>query len=898
MRSHPNLRSSTAPAAPATVTTDAGGSQKPTASRPRGIVFWLLGLTVAYQVVYQGLMWRWLRRHDEDVAAAACHDLSLPRDSPQCFEAQLFQSWAALDQAGGKPATEHQLPKAPAPARAFAAEDVPAVTPGGREAGSIPGGFADVSKDEGAAILAEATAAADRSHSFQEEFDRLYEATAASLNHSDSGVEAWRAELEALQHRFEERDAGRHSRRANHTSAAELWARHLEQRAARVATQREHAKERQERLDKLFNEAEAAIHSSAGRRSAFAQGLLDMQAKLQEQLDRLPSSQFWRRREEENQMRRLSGGNATSASTSGSSSLRGAASTAKATVSPVAITAWARNLQQLQAQLQAQYENLSSTRRHRVQASTEKLDHLVELHEQLRGGNATAAAHPVTNEAKKEVKRDELTEQIQALLRELCREPQRRNYPACIRARGDAEATTDTPSAKVQQPRPPVANRTSHRLWEAELTKKAMALGREMCEEPARRGYAACAQFLVGASSTTDAGAAVAPAAAEPAVSATPGESETTLAYGNDILEGLQWRAVRSWKEHLRAPATTRAPTTVTYQQVRHLRWQGAVPKIGLISVVPGGFWAEARVRYAVNKFKAQTYEGAKQLVLVYHHADERTAELVRGVADGSYIRGAAVRGSSQLPSTAAFRYGAWLSDADVIARLDYKGFDSWPNPRRLAMQVKALALSGRPACLLEEQPSANSTAAAASTIVGEAQWMREEWYPLLGEELAVLEHAQSDRVVRLAVQSHHPKDLSASQSTVEKGSNLKLAEAEASRDSTAVRSATDSAVLDEAVQAGIAACASLPEAPPADSSLGQKMEQKLGKELETRLKDLEAVRRDLVGKLRQLCAEATGEQDESRRQQLLVGAGRMAAAEAEQAVHFDALATMLTLSA
>lgn len=125
---------------------------------------------------------------------------------------------------------------------------------------------------------------------------------------------------------------------------------------------------------------------------------------------------------------------------------------------------------------------------------------------------------------------------------------------------------------------------------------------------------------------------------------------------------------------------------------------------------------------------------------MVYHHTDHETAELMRKYVDGSYIRTAVARGS-EFPSAAAFRFGAWLArDADIVARWD---FAAWHHPHRLSAQVRALAFSGRPACVLSrwtvlDKSGANSTAVAGShwdgSLLGEAAWMRASWYPGMEE--------------------------------------------------------------------------------------------------------------------------------------------------------------------
>lgn len=214
----------------------------------------------------------------------------------------------------------------------------------------------------------------------------------------------------------------------------------------------------------------------------------------------------------------------------------------------------------------------------------------------------------------------------------------------------------------------------------------------------------------------------------------------------------LQWPSVKAWQE--RRPrhdvGASDAGTVFTREQLRHAEWKGPIPRVACITAVPRG--AQHRVMYAVNGFNLQKYEGASELVLVYHHEDSESAQVVRNHADGVRIRGAPFFGDGQLPSTMALRYGAWSSDAEVIARWD---FDDLHQPNRLSLQVRAMAAAGRPASIAVGDPEMQGAGAAARgremSLVGEASWMREHWYPLLHEELGVLESAQAHNIAMVA---------------------------------------------------------------------------------------------------------------------------------------------------
>jgi hypothetical protein len=154
-----------------------------------------------------------------------------------------------------------------------------------------------------------------------------------------------------------------------------------------------------------------------------------------------------------------------------------------------------------------------------------------------------------------------------------------------------------------------------------------------------------------------------------------------------------------------------------------------------------------------VAGFRNQTYEGKSMLVLVYHFQDREAAEFLQRYADDTRILGVAARGDvGDFPSSATFRFGAWHAEkegADVVARWD---LDAWHGPKRLAMQVRALSLTTRPACILQRWhgPRVGAVAGFAAadgmawgdrTLVGEAAWMRRNWFPLLARQKEKFPH-------------------------------------------------------------------------------------------------------------------------------------------------------------
>jgi len=296
------------------------------------------------------------------------------------------------------------------------------------------------------------------------------------------------------------------------------------------------------------------------------------------------------------------------------------------------------------------------------------------------------------------------------------------------------------------------------------LMQRIFDLGRELCSEPERRDRPSCIQFLTSGKNESG--------SAKSAEDASYVESEETqnakveplmasdqpMVSRYELTHSLNWPAVRNWKESsskLRGYFPVGVVTTGR-DQLRHAKWAGMIPKVACVSVVPPGRTAKYQIKYLVNNFRLQTYEGPRQLVLVYDHNDRAAKQLVEKFSDGYFIRGAAARSDGEFPSTMAYRFGAYVADADIIARWD---FDAWHHPDRLAMQVRALAHKARPVTRLsawtlrngtEDSRSEPGASIGEASLVGEKAWMAEHWHPFLGDETSTLTSAHLRYLVQL----------------------------------------------------------------------------------------------------------------------------------------------------
>jgi len=370
------------------------------------------------------------------------------------------------------------------------------------------------------------------------------------------------------------------------------------------------------------------------------------------------------------------------------------------------------------------------------------------------------------------------------------------------------------------------ANAASNAAWDRNFTAEAQALHRSLCLDPARRQRPDCLRFLAEHPGAMEVGASAAPA-------------------GRD----LHWSSVKGWaaapQRKLRGAGAGGLAAPLEPEALRASHWAGMIPKVSCIVALPMHGTSMRRVEDVVREFHRQTYEGPTQLVLVHHHEDLETAEAVRMLADGFHIKGAAARGPVEdYPSSAALRFGAWSSDGDAVARWAH---DEEHHPKRISLQVRALALAARPASVLV--PAGGAAAPGDATLLGEAAWMRENWWPMLEEQRAILEGAEAHHIVGVAA-----------------GPEL-------------LPPRSDLAVCD-----GVAA-----EPRSGGDGVEQRLGEALGEDHLARFRLLAAKRAETSERLVALCAEARGESGE-RRQRLRAAAERIAAIRAELDGHFARL--------
>lgn len=308
------------------------------------------------------------------------------------------------------------------------------------------------------------------------------------------------------------------------------------------------------------------------------------------------------------------------------------------------------------------------------------------------------------------------------------------------------------------------AEKARKQAWHQKFASKIANVGHDLCSDPRRKDYSICKKMFATEETTPR------PLVQDAPVSATVDTVEEITGLDSHGHLHLHWSNVADWqksKGSLRgtgvSAGVTSDPLVLSEKNATMLRrsghWGGRVPSVACVTLIPSGAAAKVGIQYFIDNFRLQNYEGSKQLILVYHQNDEQAAELVHKYTDGVYIKSAVARGD-EFPSAAAYRFGAWIArDADVIARWD---FNAYHHPHRLSLQVRAMAYSQLPACLLKrwtvlDKSGANSTTEEGehwdNSLVGEAAWMRSNWYPYIAEERAAFE-AHASKVVRLDMPS------------------------------------------------------------------------------------------------------------------------------------------------
>lgn len=413
---------------------------------------------------------------------------------------------------------------------------------------------------------------------------------------------------------------------------------------------------------------------------------------------------------------------------------------------PDSMTPWAHNLDDLTHDIQ----------HHMEQRNKERAEH--EAARKAAHDARIAAAHAEV------AKSSPLLQEIQSLGASLCHDPQHWNSPHCSQF---VHASVNSTSASHAAHKDSQSKAEAHiKLLEKhmeqlhkdqehddeDIRQQSVAFLRELCADPARKSYPACMHVSVTTTIPPSRQSSnLRSSSTAPALRERPGEYANALRWTRLTNEEV---ALRSARSHVGAPALS-----LDRKQLRGHHWISEIPKVACVTVLPQGKVTEALMQYFMDNYKLQSYEGSRELVLIYHSADKEAARIAQLHADGISVKAAAAQGNEAFPSATAYRYGAWLAkDSDLVARWDFEGFH---HPSRLSMQVHAIALSKRPVSILPsvtafdadgEHSVVSNAGYHHGSLVGDRAWMRKHWRPVLEEENALLHGLHSGDVAQVAM--------------------------------------------------------------------------------------------------------------------------------------------------
>lgn len=415
--------------------------------------------------------------------------------------------------------------------------------------------------------------------------------------------------------------------------------------------------------------------------------------------------------------------------------------TEEATPSGDGMTAWAHNLDDIMHELQ---DHMKA--RHKARAE----------HAAVHAASHAAATSHQNQASPQPGGTSQLLSEVQALGEKMCQDPERRDRPACAQFRHSSTAESSL-SAESRLRRQHHKERHEDAMAHIKLLEKHLEdlkkeqahdteeiqhasteILKELCADPARNSYPICASVL--------------PATTTPAPAATKG-----LRGKSSEVHNLHWSAVKNQPKQDRPLHSGVSQLVLHRRALRGAHWEGKIPKVACITVLPQGHVTETLMKYFMDNYKLQHYDGERQLVIIYHSADHEASRIAHLYADGSSIIAAAARGGGAFPSATAYRYGSWLAKgADVVARWD---FDAWHHPNRLSMQVRAVATATRPASVVAritvfDADGNNATIPGGTgphgSIIGDAAWMQKHWTPILEEESSMIHGMQSSAIVQV----------------------------------------------------------------------------------------------------------------------------------------------------
>jgi len=387
----------------------------------------------------------------------------------------------------------------------------------------------------------------------------------------------------------------------------------------------------------------------------------------------------------------------------------------------------------------------------------------------------------------KQLEHHSFMDEIQAVGSDLCQDPRRHDLPACFQF--ITSQTDQNRSLDKKLPNHPLKSyhesneaarahlhllekhlddlEYSHDHQTAAIKAESEHLLADLCADPARSSYPACAKFVSTSGALAEVGknthmsnlrgqhesSSVSTAAKKPRKNLRASMQPPALS----------WDSMKAWvSKHSSVVShdTLDRMPLMFHRQDERLRgqWQGRAPEVACITVLPQDQVTEMLMKTFMDNYISQEYEGERRLVIVYHQDDQRARQIAQTYANGTSITVAAAFGEGRFISSTAYRYGGWLArNSDITAQWD---FDAWHHPLQLSMQVRAMAVSGRPCSVVTWVTDFNVDGTKSNAVqggfgqhgsmVGETSWMRKNWMPMIEEEQSVPSGLHAREVVQV----------------------------------------------------------------------------------------------------------------------------------------------------
>eukprot|EP00929_Paragymnodinium_shiwhaense_P005275 TRINITY_DN106_c0_g1_i1.p1 TRINITY_DN106_c0_g1~~TRINITY_DN106_c0_g1_i1.p1 ORF type:complete len:893 (-),score=215.80 TRINITY_DN106_c0_g1_i1:129-2807(-) len=870
----------------------------------------LLGLTVAYQIVYQAFLASRLpadmdgMNGDADTDAV-CEVGSLKSGSPHCLEQQLFRTWQRAEQQGHVlDDSEEELERL----TQIRLEEFRSVTTA-KPKTTAP----EVEGESTGSGIVVSEAMPMVSFGTQEKIEKIYNKTMATLS-SHSDVTPWAQQLldsqTKLDARLQHLPSVQHDRHQKweekfdklyeetmeviHHPSKSAYAKHAEEMMAemeqqkrqienRPSVKRARAIERQTKLDQLYNQTLAAIKN---RHVAddYVHELEDTMHNFEQRAEHLPSLRRSQALAHQRKFDELY--ESTMAKLKNHSS----------------VSDWADHLQEQQAEMQYKLEHLHDHDHAHAKNHT-LLDQIVHF-----GARLCNTSDRQQQAACKEFEAtfSSVPSHSDSLQHAMSAEALARHARhADWRARLNEEFANHT--AQLENALHDLEER-DHK-WEESFEDSANSYLEELCSDPERAGYPACATLRKRASATKPASAGAAAssrlrgAPATQAVDRPPASSASTSRSlrGASPTKEIDRPSASPASSRLRGSVASPGPSTwadvvaagsgkgkmtdkqawlVGRDQLMSYQWEGKKPSVTCIVSITAEDATEAKLGALISNFRLQTYAGRRALMLLYRHTDTAVGEMLQSYADGTAIKAVPARSFGDFPSTTAFRYGAWAADGEVIARWNV---DEWYHPHRLTMQIESMLLSGRPVSLLKTWTVHGSADGVFETnitdkigwegsLVGESSWMKSHWMPLLSEERHMLD-IQSYDVAQIDMPELLAYNVEDSADWHDVLSHFNVTEDQASRPEMPT-------VCSQEAQS--------------DSDLSDDVERALGAHLSGVYKSLIFSRQSVSGSLRTLCEELAAETEPPQHHRLVKQAEHISDLLKQINARFDAVQKLM----